>query len=600
MESIQAVAETVTALPKVVVFDLDCTLWSPWIDATYGPPFREDRTNYRRLYDSGGGSLRLCNDIAEVLNTLRDKGIILAIASRTAAIEWAQQALRQFKIPNSENELTPMSSFFLPQAIQIFPGDKQTHFKNISEATGAEYLEMLFFDDERRNISSVSKLGVTAVLVEERTGVTRQSVIDGLRDFNESPKTEERSWAAAAISHLVLDIETRTELVKGGVVSALVKAVKAESHLGIIVELLGSIRNLINASDGDDVALELINLDCAQLAIKVVTFITSNKTPANEAEAETLKHKLDMSEQVLNILWSLAEVSLDVVQLVSTDEMVSLLFMLLEPNEKLPHSLLQCSAQILNTITDDNESFNEKLKQRVSGGSILHRISSAAGSPFDQWDDLIQGLLVSLGAVQFALEFLTNLFTEDLNKSADQWEDVSDEGAMENDDVAFMEEDKGKPSAFLHETLSYLDANQIVAKQASDEHLSALTTLYTASDSSKIFCIGTLSVLGKSPGNIPQNQKVGNFLLSILEGDEPLAAVAEALNGIFDIYADKEFDYDLPVFVNGNFLARLKAVYGKIRGKAAQLSKKKERALHQRVFEALENLEAFIQYKATE
>ena len=39
----------------------------------------------------------------------------------------------------------------------------------------------------------------------------------------------------------------------------------------------------------------------------------------------------------------------------------------------------------------------------------------------------------------------------------------------------------------------------------------------------------------------------------------------EALNAIFDLYADKEFDYDEPVFVRHGFLEHLQAVVPKVR-----------------------------------
>ena len=44
------------------------------------------------------------------------------------------------------------------------------------------------------------------------------------------------------------------------------------------------------------------------------------------------------------------------------------------------------------------------------------------------------------------------------------------------------------------------------------------------------------------------------------------AAVAvETLNCIFDVYSDCAFDYDLPVFVQGNFLLQLKVLVPTIR-----------------------------------
>lgn len=66
-------------------------------------------------------------------------------------------------------------SFF--DYLQIFPGSKTTHFAKIHEASGIEYEDMLFFDDEARN-RNVETLGVVMLLV--RDGVTRDEVDRGV------------------------------------------------------------------------------------------------------------------------------------------------------------------------------------------------------------------------------------------------------------------------------------------------------------------------------------------------------------------------------------------------------------------------------------
>lgn len=45
----------------------------------------------------------------------------------------------------------------------------------------------------------------------------------------------------------------------------------------------------------------------------------------------------------------------------------------------------------------------------------------------------------------------------------------------------------------------------------------------------------------------------------------PASPTVEALNAIFDIYADVEFDYDGPVFVNNDFLAHLSKALPNVR-----------------------------------
>ena len=51
--------------------------------------------------------------------------------------------------------------------MEIFPGDKRTHFQNLQNATGISYDDMLFFDDARdgkySNCEPVSEFGVLSV-----------------------------------------------------------------------------------------------------------------------------------------------------------------------------------------------------------------------------------------------------------------------------------------------------------------------------------------------------------------------------------------------------------------------------------------------------
>jgi magnesium-dependent phosphatase 1 len=64
--------------------------------------------------------------------------------------------------------------------LQIYPGNKTTHFERIHRESGIPYEEMLFFDDESRN-KNVEVLGVVMQLV--RDGVTREEVDKGVRSW---------------------------------------------------------------------------------------------------------------------------------------------------------------------------------------------------------------------------------------------------------------------------------------------------------------------------------------------------------------------------------------------------------------------------------
>jgi len=53
------------------------------------------------------------------------------------------------------------------QLEEIYPDSKVRHFGQLQESTGYSYEEMLFFDDEQRNIDEVGNLGVKSVFVTQ-------------------------------------------------------------------------------------------------------------------------------------------------------------------------------------------------------------------------------------------------------------------------------------------------------------------------------------------------------------------------------------------------------------------------------------------------
>lgn len=148
--------------PKVIVFDLDYTLWPFWVDTHVTPPFRRTQN---KIVDAHGHAIKCYTDVPDILKQLSEKGYELGIASRTSEISGAKQLL----------DLFGWKKYF--KYIEIFPGNKVTHFLNIQKSSQADYKDMIFFDDETRNIIDVGKLGVHAVLV--RDGITHH-VIKGL------------------------------------------------------------------------------------------------------------------------------------------------------------------------------------------------------------------------------------------------------------------------------------------------------------------------------------------------------------------------------------------------------------------------------------
>lgn len=145
---------------SLIVFDLDFTLWNAggtWCDHT-SPPYRPVNNH---VLDSENNAIFLYPDVRSLLKNLQ-KEYSLAVASRTHRPEWAQELLQLFGI----------NTCFSYQ--EIYPGSKTAHFHHLQHRTNLPFGEMLFFDDEIRNVDDIARLGVTSVLVYE--GITRKLV----------------------------------------------------------------------------------------------------------------------------------------------------------------------------------------------------------------------------------------------------------------------------------------------------------------------------------------------------------------------------------------------------------------------------------------
>jgi magnesium-dependent phosphatase 1 len=93
---------------------------------------------------------------------LKSKGVLIAAASRTNEPEWAIQLLQLFDI----------DKYF--DIKEIYPGSKITHLNRIQEQIGCPFDQMVFLDDEDRNIGDARSLGVNCVLVNN--GITLMQI----------------------------------------------------------------------------------------------------------------------------------------------------------------------------------------------------------------------------------------------------------------------------------------------------------------------------------------------------------------------------------------------------------------------------------------
>ncbi len=128
--------------------------------------------------DKGGRIVNPYPDVKDILVELKESGIELGIASRTPEIKGARRLIETL----GWDKYIPFK--------EIYPGCKTTHFENLCKHTHIPLSEMLFFDDEERNIKDLTAAGVVSILVDER-GVTRKAVRDGLLKFEKERQSHD-------------------------------------------------------------------------------------------------------------------------------------------------------------------------------------------------------------------------------------------------------------------------------------------------------------------------------------------------------------------------------------------------------------------------
>ncbi|GKV02325.1 hypothetical protein SLEP1_g14779 [Rubroshorea leprosula] len=154
-------------LPRLVVFDLDYTLW---------PFYCECRSKHDTPY--------MYPHAKGILYGLKDKGINLAIASKSPTPD----------IANTYIDKLSIKSMFVAKEIFYSWTQKTEHFDKIHLRTGVPFNSMLFFDDDNKNIQAVSKMGVTSILVDNgvNLGALRQGLTGFAENWNATQKNKQK------------------------------------------------------------------------------------------------------------------------------------------------------------------------------------------------------------------------------------------------------------------------------------------------------------------------------------------------------------------------------------------------------------------------
>ncbi|PRT55714.1 Putative magnesium-dependent phosphatase P8B7.31 [Wickerhamiella sorbophila] len=147
------------SLPKLIVFDLDYTLWPFWCDTHVSMPVKALNDN-QIIVDSQGDCFTFYEEVPMLLKLLNEnKNFELCVASRTQTPAVAKALLQNLHVDGQ-----PSEKIF--RSVLYGTGSKVTHFEQLKKLTGVDYHEMLFFDDESRNRDVEHKLGVVFCHVE--------------------------------------------------------------------------------------------------------------------------------------------------------------------------------------------------------------------------------------------------------------------------------------------------------------------------------------------------------------------------------------------------------------------------------------------------
>ncbi|KHN98448.1 magnesium-dependent phosphatase-1 family protein [Metarhizium album ARSEF 1941] len=173
-------------LPKLIVFDLDYTLWPFWVDTHVTPPLKPDAA-HSLATDRHGEEYAFYPDVPQILRLLpravpdSSAPIKLGVASRTHAPGLARDLLKMLHVPPAQEGDRPRKALDAFDAgTEIYPGSKIRHVEALQRRTGVAFDDILFFDDESRN-QETEGLGITMRLV--RDGVCWAEIEKGVDDW---------------------------------------------------------------------------------------------------------------------------------------------------------------------------------------------------------------------------------------------------------------------------------------------------------------------------------------------------------------------------------------------------------------------------------
>jgi magnesium-dependent phosphatase-1 len=174
-------------LPKLIIVDLDYTLWSCYVWEHTSPPYKridttdtctctDPRSQFRGGQPPLRQTLSLYNHVRCIVEMARRWNIKLAIASKSkGGKEHARIVLQELDLWGDS----------LWSSVQIIPNQaKSLHVSNILRETCTSAQDAIFFDDEEQNVRHVlQRNGVLGTVVDKSTGLDAAALCKGLSAF---------------------------------------------------------------------------------------------------------------------------------------------------------------------------------------------------------------------------------------------------------------------------------------------------------------------------------------------------------------------------------------------------------------------------------
>lgn len=179
--------------PKLVVFDLDFTLW-PFDcggNSNIGP-FRRSVNGI--IVDKYGRMSNPYTDVLGILSALVNNDIPIAICSRNPDVYSIVDLMNHIRFDCKKGNVSLMDCLPNTNYIHAYSSDKSggknKHFTALRAALGIEFNQMIFFDDLMENITFAVKMGITSVLVKE--GLTWEALKIGIEAWRSRSRTEKK------------------------------------------------------------------------------------------------------------------------------------------------------------------------------------------------------------------------------------------------------------------------------------------------------------------------------------------------------------------------------------------------------------------------